>query len=332
VINNFFTTWWEGLQMALSQAQLIIHSVVHQLDPTHQSRFTLYNLLVAATVGLAFVALPEVAIGVTGISASLLNAGQYLLIGLQSAPMVGRAMWPTGTVDSRLVQIGNIKSELSQINQEIGGMLNNGLEAVMGDISTFALFASAGHFSGATSFSLPQSTAGLDMALKTFIISNAMTQNGWNAVPQLWMSREEVSSTEYGTRCEFGPDNYDTCTDSTTGTAFWYSNNTGIAYHLRPKGDTPTSNRQLMLDIVENDWSTLPALFDGAFSCIATGYANSSEPFQIRINGTIDLSCVSQLNICLSCGTWCVVPYVNGRCPFANCESKCDSWIERLVE
>lgn len=325
MINSFFTTWWEGLQAAISQAQLIIDSVVHQLDPTHKSGFTLFNLLIAATVGLAFVALPEVAIGVTGVAASLLNAGQYLLIGLQSAPMVGRAIWPTGTVDSGLVQIGNIKSELSQIDQQIGGMLNKGLQTVMGDIATFALFASAGQFSGATSFSLPESTTGLDLALKTFIISNAMTQNGWNAWPQLWMSREEVSSYEYGADCEFGPENYDVCTNATTGTALWYSNNTGIAYHLRSNSGASLSSSQLMQDMVENDWSTLPALFDGAFNCTAAGHANLSEPFRVEINGTIDLSCVSQLNICLSCNTWCVVPYVNGSCPFPNCESHCDS-------
>lgn len=325
MINSFFTTWWEGLQAAVSQAQLIIDSVVHQLDPTHKSGFTLYNLLVAATVGLAFVALLEAAIGMTGIAASLLNAGQYSLIGLQSAPMVGRAIWPTGTVDSGLVQNGNIKSELSQIDQEIGGMLNKGLQTVMGDIATFALFASAGQFSGVTNFSLPQSTAGLDLAFKTFIISNTMTHNGWNAIPQLWMSREEVSSYEYGTGCEFGPKNYDVCKNATTGTAFWYSNNTGIAYHLRSKSDASLSSSQLMLDIVENDWSTLPALFDGTFNCTAAGHANLSEPFQVQINGTIDLSCVSQLNICLSYNTWCVVPYVNGSCPFPTCDRHCDS-------
>lgn len=325
MINSFFTTWWEGLQAAVFQAQLIIDSVVHQLDPARKSGFTLYNLLIAATVGLAFVTLPEVSIGMTGIAASLLNAGQYLLIGLQSAPTVGRAIWPTGTVDSGLVQIGNIKSELSQIDQKIGDMLNNGLQTVMGDIATFALFASAGQFSGATSFSLPQSTAGLDLALKTFIISNAMTQNGWNAVPQLWMSREEVSSHEYGTGCEFGPDNYDVCTNPTIGTALWYSNNTGIAYHVTSKSDASLSSGQLMLDIVGNDWSTLPALFDGAFNCTAAGHANLSEPFRVQIDGTIDLSCVSQLNICLSCDTWCVVPYVNGTCPFPTCDKHCDS-------
>lgn len=169
------------------RAQLIIDSVIAKLDPTRKTSYTVQNLLGAATFGFAFVAgFGKIGIASINIAASLVTASKYLLTGLKEAPMVGRAIWPTGTVDSQQVQIGYIKSELSQINSQIGGMLNRGLQTVMNSAESFALFASAGQFSGDATFNLPESTAGLDIALKTFIISNAMTQNSWYAIPFLW--------------------------------------------------------------------------------------------------------------------------------------------------
>lgn len=46
--------------------------------------------------------------------------------------------------------------------------------------------------------------------------------------------------------------------------------------------------------IVENAWTTLPLLFDGAYNCSAAGTFGGS-PIQIEADGTIDLSCMSQL-------------------------------------
>lgn len=309
----------------MSSASLITTSVVHELDPQQKTNFLIYDLLIAATVCLAFIGEPELAIGASGIASAMLTAGQNLLTGLKEAPLVGRTIWPKGTVDSQLVQIGNIQSSLGNMNKQIGSMLNQGLSTIMSDAATFALFASAGQFSGASTYSLPKNTAGLDLALKTFITSNAMTQNDWYAYPVLWMSRDEISSAvDSGNSCTWGPDNYDICWNSSVSTALYYSNYTGIAYYLWSKPGAKVSNSQLMLDIVNNEWSTLPALFDGAFNCTAAG--NSAQPFSVQVNGTVDLSCVSQLNICMGgCGGSCPVPFVNGTCPFQPCHNGCDN-------
>lgn len=324
-INNFFTIWWEALSWAIPQAALIVPSVIHELDPEKKTNYLLVDMLVAVTVGLAYISEPEVAIGISGLAAGVLQMGQYMMVGLKEAPLIGRTMWPKGTVDSQIVQIGIVQTELANISKEIGTMLNAGLETIMSDAPTFAEFASYGQFSGSTKFSIPENTAGLDMALKTFIVSDAMTQNDWTTYPRLWMTRDDLTSGSTGPGCSFGPENYDICANSTVpNVATYYSNYTQRAYSLVSKG-TELTARQLMLDIVDNQWSTLGALFDGAFNCTAAGNAPSSNPFNIFINGTIDLSCVSQLKICSPCNEVCQVPLINGTCPIPPCQDTCDS-------
>lgn len=315
-VNNFFTTWWEALQFATTQASTIVGSVIGELDPVQHSHFTLYNVLIGLTVGLCFLAMPEVA-GAVGASLIASQVGAHLVIALQEAPMVARAIWPKGTEDSQLVQIGDIDGELGNINKKLGSLLNAGLETLMKDLPTFVSFVQDGHFSGDEDVSLPKTTAGLDMALKTFIVSTAMTKNDWTAYPMLYTSREDLCES---TRCSFGPENYDIC-KGVQAPDYYYSNTSGIAYVL--KGGLSEGTKRpfdLMLDIVNNEWSTLGALFDGAFNCTASGNSGSDQPFHIKYDGTIDLSCTSQLKICGNCGMGCVVPLINGTCPMPGCD------------
>lgn len=120
--------------------------------------------------------------------------GAHLIIALQEASLVARAIWPKGTENSQLVQIGDVNNELGNINKDLGSLLNAGLDTVMKDLPTFVSLVEDGHFSGDQDISIPKTTAGLDMALKTFILSTAMTQNDWLATPLFHLSREEFSS------------------------------------------------------------------------------------------------------------------------------------------
>ena len=260
--------------------------------------------------------MPEVA-GAVGGSLIASQVGAHLVIALQEAPMVARAIWPKGTEDSQLVQIGDIDEDLGNINKKLGSLLNAGLETVMKDLPTFVSFVQDGHFSGNEDISLPKTAAGLDMALKTFIVSTAMTKNDWKAFPILYMSREDLSDSK---TCSFGPDNYDLCQD-VQSPGYYYSNSSGIAYVLKGGGSASSKSPfDLMHDIVNNEWSTLGALFDGAFNCTASGNSGSDQPFHIKYDGTIDLSCTSQLKICGTCGMACVVPLINGTCPMPGCD------------
>ena len=316
-VNNFFTTWWEALQFATIQASTIVGSVIGELDPIQRSHFTLYNILIGLTVGLCFLAMPEVA-GAVGASLIASQVGSHLIIALQEAPMVARAIWPKGTEDSQLVQIGDVKDELGNVNRNLSSLLNAGLETVMKDLPTFVSFVQDGHFSGDQYISLPKTSAGLDMALKTFIVSTAMTKNDWDARPMLYMTRDQFASAN---GCSFGPENYNVCSQEGGLTSYFYSNTSGNGYLLsnRSGAENVKSPRDLMFDIVNNQWSSLGALFDGAFQCTSSGNAASDQPFHINFDGTIDLSCVSQLKMCGYCESSCIVSLINGTCPMPGC-------------
>ena len=59
----------------------------------------------------------------------------------------------------------------------MGDMIDRGLELLMTDVPSFVNFASTGAWSGGTPYSLPETVKGLDLGLKTFLVSTAMNQN-----------------------------------------------------------------------------------------------------------------------------------------------------------
>ena len=109
---------------------------------------------------------------------------------------------------------------------------------------------------------------------------------------------------------------YNICTNS-DGVAAFFSDITGNGYFPNVLGADPkVTPAVLMNDIITNEWSTLEALFDGAFNCtIAGGYG---QPPNFVTNNNVDLSCVSQLLIC-SCASPCLVALINGNCPITTC-------------
>ena len=319
-INDFFTTLYEALAYATTQAQSIIQSVVTEIDPKEATGFLLSDILTALSFGLAFIVAPEVAAGVQGIEAATAAAGEAFLTGLQNAPAVGKAIWPTGTLDSQSIQIGALESELNHVTTNLSNMVDAGLRLIMSDMPSFVAFASTGAFSGSTSLSLPVTTQGLDLALRTYIVSNAMTQNKWKATGHTNLTRDQVQSSTPGSggwACTLGPN--DICVGEYGGV--FYSQDTMRAFSLTTTGNTDTTGLQLMNDIVKNGWSSLPFLFDGAYNCTAAGKFGTT-PYSFGPNGIIDLSCMSQLQFCIACGAPCPVDLIDGACPFPPCQKQ----------
>ena len=76
-----------------------------------------------------------------------------------------------------MIQIGNLAGTLGSIDSEVSDMINGGLELLMSDVPSFISFASTGAWSGGNNNSLPDTVKGLDLGLKTFLVSTAMSQN-----------------------------------------------------------------------------------------------------------------------------------------------------------
>ena len=88
-INNLFNTWYTSFNYALTQSTLIIPSIINQIDPDKKTGFRLTDLLTALGAGLSFLALPELAAGLSTILASTTIAG-VVNTALQQAPNVAK--------------------------------------------------------------------------------------------------------------------------------------------------------------------------------------------------------------------------------------------------
>jgi len=92
-INNLFNTWYTSLDYASAQAALSIPPNINEVDPNRQTRFELADILKALGGGLAFLALPELAAGLSTFFASTAIAN-ILSTALQQAPNVAKGTAP----------------------------------------------------------------------------------------------------------------------------------------------------------------------------------------------------------------------------------------------
>ena len=313
VINQFFSTYWEALHFATTQASLAIAAMVNELDPRKPQGIPWTAILTALSFGLAFLGAPTIAVGIleAEITIAVKIIAQTMLISMMQAPSVSKALFPTGTDDSKTVQIGDLSSELGSTTDQLSQMINNALTLLMTDMPTFVDFVQSGKYSGQDSFSLPNETAGLDIALKTYLVSMAMWGNGWFAQPMIGPFAPSDVTSQYN--CSFDDNNV--CTNEYEQ-AFYLSPDTSRLFLLTYKDvHVSRTKYQLTQDLVNNQWAPLNVLFDGAFNCTAKGKANTTD-VQFTFNGTLDISCISQLPLYVECNAPCPAPFINGSCPF----------------
>ncbi|KAL6720225.1 hypothetical protein ACLMJK_002146 [Lecanora helva] len=319
-VNDFFTTYYLALGAAQSDAQTVIQALVNELDPIKPPSFSLLALLTALSVGLSFLGAPSIAVSVLGLSLLTRTAAQVLTISLQQAPATARALWPSGTQSSQSIQIGNIETELGNSTNQLAAMINSAVQLLMSDVPTFVKFCESGEWSGSESLSLPSKVEGLDYALRTYMTSEVMHQNGWRSLPKVgpYETLQDVENSipgGNGFACQMG--NNSVCTNS-VGSAWYWSQATGNVYFFgnsdqEYQGITPY---QVLQDTVNNNWAILEVLFDGSFNCTKEGNYGASV-VNFNWDGTLDIACISQLPMQYLCGTTCPVYVAPGKpCPF----------------
>ena len=321
-----------ALGSAQSDAQTIIQALINELDPIKAATFSLLTLLTALSAGLAFLGAPSIAVSVLGLSLFTRTAAQVLTISLQQAPSTAKALWPTGTQSSQSVQIANIQTELGNSTNQLAAMINSAVQLLMSDVPTFVKFCESGEWSGSESLSLPSKVEGLDYALRTYMTSEVMRQNGWHSLPHIgpYESVSEVEHPLQGFNCQMG--NNSVCTNE-RGLAYYWSQTTGNVYYffntkMEYNGVRPY---QILQDTVNNNWAILEVLFDGAFNCTKEGNYGASV-VNFNWDGTLDIACISQLPSGYGCTDTnngpitprqCIIPLKDdGSCPFNN-ENAC---------
>lgn len=319
VINQFFTTYFTALQFATGPAALAISAIVNELDPLKPKDqvLPLIAILTALSFGLAFLGAPTLAVGIltSPWTNEVKYAAQAFIISMQQSPSLAKTLYPTGTDDSKTLQIGQLSTDLGTTVETLSSMINNAVTLLMNDLPTFVQFAQSGKYSSMISFSIPNETVGLDIALKTYLSSKAMGGNGWWASPSVGPF---LRTDDEFKNCVFNE--YNLCVENNDNVAY-LSPDTGRRYTLvQTKGNSDRTPNQLAQDLVKNQWAPLNVLFDGAFNCTAKGKAGTTD-IQFTFNGTLDVSCISQLPLYQGCSahlpyTVCPAPFVNGTCPF----------------
>ncbi|KAI9845506.1 MAG: hypothetical protein M1837_004845 [Sclerophora amabilis] len=305
-INRFFTTWFYATLFAKSQASDSITNIIQTINPPEKTNVLLNDILSALIAGLAFVSTPGGA-AVGGIAAETSAVSTILTTALKQAPSVAKAIWPVGTTDSVIYQIGQLQEALGDVTDQLRDSINAGLQLVMTDMSAFQAFAANGAFSSPKPPSLQNETTGLQWGFTTFLVSKSLTENGWDAL--------FTTPARVGSRDENGNIKEDLwwCSPKENGFCFFLNKS------INPKGGD-----NILSKVINTGWTTGDLLFDGALTCLQEG-KTEGVPVTLNAENQLDLNCLSRMNLCTSHPEShdkpiaCPVPFVDGKCPYPAC-------------
>ena len=240
---------------------------------------------------------------------------------MQQAPAVARTMWPSGSDSSRMFQISELNSQLDNATSSLSEILDRGLKVLMEDVPTFVSYAQTGAYCGNETIDIAEKTDDLDLALRTYITSESMKQNGWYAVPlkistqQEYQALVDAAPTAMGWR--EGPD--------VVGKIYW-SPASGRQYSLEHNGGDTIAPSDLRTSIESQGWADMVTLFDGSYTCTARGNAASADLINVNFDGSLNTDCISRLPIYVPCGANCPEKLPDGTCPFGFKEDCGSMW------
>lgn len=337
-INNFFLSYYLALQNAAGIVGNNIDKMIDVVDVVVQPDVPFQEILLSLAVGLAFLGAPSFAVTLLGIRLAFLRAAaQTLIISSQQAPNVGRALWPTGTDQSRFIQTAELRLQLANISADMSAMMDGGLRLVMTESNSFVNYANNGRYSGpnvtdtgeGSQLTVPSAGDAVAYALKTYLVSYSMWKNKWYSTFNLgpYATIDDVYRA-FG--CTIDPQ---TGLCGEDGAKYW-SPYTQRVYDLKCEGpEEALEPREMIKTILNYGWAPLNVLFDGGFNCTAEGRAGSSA-VSFNYDGTLDLACVSQLPMLTGCGDMCPTTRGNGSCLFGSIDvvkpGSCDGWTDRL--
>ncbi|KAI9716465.1 MAG: hypothetical protein M1812_005360 [Candelaria pacifica] len=164
----WYTSIWWAILDAGFLTSLNASAIVKEINPINPGDTSLGILLSALSAGFAFLAFPA---GQAGTA-----AGKLAATAIGQAPGLGKALLPTGSLDSEFTQLAGIESALSTVVQKFQITLANLLNNTLSDFTSFISFAADGYFI-ASPPSLNASVGNLTKILSTFIVSQALQAN-----------------------------------------------------------------------------------------------------------------------------------------------------------
>lgn len=315
-VNNVLNNWYLALQFAAQQASQDVAQIIDIVDPPNELNVKLDLVLAILMVSFSLMLAPEFSF----IKGAVAKA-EFAIIATSfvDAPFLARAIVPTVTEDSRLIQIGDLSNYLRNMTTDLSNQINAGLSILMTDINSFTAFAGSGRYSGPNTTSIPDEQNKLALGLTTWVLSYALQNNdyitwyGTNMTDGL-VPTVDSAATNFGCTAEPGgfcaiPDKKKGAQKQQSGWATWGSPDTqqffSITKDPKKKKVKHASGSDILNATVAKGWSTLPLLFDGGYNC-TNAAAMADTPRDSGVTWELDgsFSCISQLEIGPGCGTW----------------------------
>ncbi|KAI4170005.1 MAG: hypothetical protein LQ343_005254 [Gyalolechia ehrenbergii] len=291
-IQQFFTWWSELMNNAMNQAADSISSMISVVDPIKPTHTRLRLFLNILTFGLTLLSRFDL-----GLTASGTIVFGTIISAIDKAPIVHDQIWPKETAESQDVQVDQLTDQLQGppgIHTTILAQLDRTLEVIQGtdqsDVSAFLAFAAGGHFSMGDIPSLIQDlgdsvSKGILQIFTTYLISEALHQNGWHALIVPGTNPLDMDLGKEGTcppwaagkgkyQCDWwnrdtkwmGCESYDK--DTMCDNHWWYSKTHNSAYALvKDDGKPDKEGGDLLRTIFSKEWSTGQLLFENAAIC-----------------------------------------------------------------
>lgn len=261
------------------------------------------NILIALTgifavaPGLGFnvgSALDKVVENAEQTAQSLRTGLQFVENAIIGFPQIGRFLYPIDTPASNIIQMADLKNQLSDLIAQVQSNLNKTVTSVMADPKEFLTFANQGNFTASLP-SLPDQTQYLLYAFNTYIISTALDRN--NIYGTIAKDTNVQSLATNGSQNNLAYDLSD-CqgyNSENVCDTWWYSGNYASTFGLdhfshieRGFGDTMTQLFQ--------KYTTGQLLFDNAYGCNLNGNYGTNVTVTVNAQG-INTQCLSQLRI-----------------------------------
>ena len=162
----------------------------------------------------------------------------------------------------------------------------------MSSLDAFVAFAESGIWSESNQFVNTPSNDQLQAALRVYIFSEMLRQNGWSAVHISTLNEPPLDNLrDFANLCRDPNlvENYNISASycnakGVKGRSLYLSPETGKVYRLDYKGKRKNKKvepMELLRRINDRKWSNLPSLFDGSWNCTQKGLAGGAVVNQL---------------------------------------------------
>ncbi|KAL9637715.1 MAG: hypothetical protein Q9204_001766 [Flavoplaca sp. TL-2023a] len=295
VLYSFFLNWYDSLQAAYTEAESTILEIVQLIDKVQATNMAIQTFLAILSIGLSMV--------ITIPDFSKVDDGAYRVASIvneaiRQYPTVGRVLFPAGgTLESQQYQVAKLSSILRDQKINISDNIEAGLTLVMSDPFAFKAFTSSGAFT--VDFGKFPSLNGIKkqllLALQTYLVSVALSGNGWDVA--LIPMTDPRGITNGSTSIPYwAEENCSLCSSWTDlkcpdydingqCNRWWYSASQNTMYTLG-HGELKDPS-EILGTIFTKGWTTPQLLFENAAACSVLNWLNTNklEPIDLRIDG-----------------------------------------------